>query len=46
MKRLLKQVVNFYNFQDPEVRIFLLLITTIAAVGIVAMVSNFILYGI
>jgi len=46
MKRLLKQVVNFYNFQDPEVRIFLILITTIAAVGILAMVVNFIYYGI
>ena len=46
MKRLLKQVVNFYNFQDPEVRIFLLIITTIAAIGILTMFVNFFYYGI
>ena len=46
MKRLLKRIEYAYGMQNPEVRIFLLLITTIAAVGILAMVVNFFYYGI
>jgi len=46
IKRELRRIKYFYQFQDVEVRIFLLLITTIASVGILAMVVNFYYYGI
>ena len=46
MKRLLKRIEYAYGMQDTEIKIFLLLITTIAAVGILAMVVNFFYFGI
>ena len=46
IKRELRRIKYFYQFQDVEVRIFLLLITTIGLIGLVAMVVNFIYYGI
>ena len=46
IKRELRRIKYFYQFQDVEVRIFLLLITTIGLIGLVAMVVNFLRYGI
>ena len=46
LKKISEKISNWYNMQEPEARLFLILITTIAAVGLIAMVVNFIYYGI
>ena len=42
----LKDTIKFIKNQEPIVRFYLIIITALAAVSLVAMVVNFIYYGI
>ena len=46
MKQLLKKFEYFYEMQSPEARIVIIVLTTIAAIGLITMCVNFYYYGI